>query len=214
MRIGRRFFLARGSFARIPHSLERVEVGNFVGDRVLGHRRERAQDAAGPGGGSALDPEHVVDQGEGVAAAQLAQRPLLQGDALDLHVEPRGRCDARWSRWCALSEGGGSVQVAAYSPRVSGRSARPYASSIARWASRLQRERALAAVPVTGWRDATLAVAAGVAGNPDDLPGGVAALGRGLAESHATSPGTQRNAPGENRTLDLRLERPALFGAR
>jgi hypothetical protein len=29
----------------------------------------------------------VIDQGEGVAAAQLPYRPLLQGNALDLYVE-------------------------------------------------------------------------------------------------------------------------------
>jgi hypothetical protein len=51
------------------------------------HRGEGAENADDPGGGSALDPEHVIDQGEGVAAAQLPHRPLLQGNALDLYVE-------------------------------------------------------------------------------------------------------------------------------
>jgi hypothetical protein len=33
-----------------------------------------------------LDSQHVIDQGKGVAAAQLAHWPLLQWDALDLHI--------------------------------------------------------------------------------------------------------------------------------
>ena len=70
---------------RMP--LNGLRSADFVGDRVLGHRREGAEDADDSGGGSALDPQHVVDQGEGVAAAQLAHRPVLEGDALDLDVE-------------------------------------------------------------------------------------------------------------------------------
>jgi hypothetical protein len=34
-----------------------------------------------------LDAQHVVDQSESVTAAQLAHRPLLQRDALDLYLE-------------------------------------------------------------------------------------------------------------------------------
>jgi hypothetical protein len=54
-----------------PDSLEGVEVADFVGDRVLGHRRQRAEDADGAGGGATFGPQHVVDQDERVAAAQL-----------------------------------------------------------------------------------------------------------------------------------------------
>jgi hypothetical protein len=79
--------LGPGIVGSDPDSLERVEVGYFVGDRVLGHRRERAEDADDSRCGSSLDSEHVVDQGESVAAAQLAHWPLLQEDALDLNVE-------------------------------------------------------------------------------------------------------------------------------
>lgn len=70
-----------------PDSLERVEVGDFVGDRILGHCRERAEDADDSGGRSSLNPEHVVDQGEGVPSAQLPHRPLLERHALDLDLE-------------------------------------------------------------------------------------------------------------------------------
>jgi hypothetical protein len=90
-----------------PHSLERVEVGYFVGDRVLGHRRERAKDADDSCCRSALDAQHVVDQGEGVAAAQLAHRPLLHRDALYLHLEDAA--DAVLIG-LVLSEGDGSAR--------------------------------------------------------------------------------------------------------
>lgn len=73
------------------NSLEGVEVADFVGDRVLGHCREGAENANGAGGGSTFVREHVVDQGEGVATAQLVHRPVLQGDALDL-VTRETRC--------------------------------------------------------------------------------------------------------------------------
>ena len=76
-RIGRGFFFALGSLARDADALERIEVADFVGDRVLGHCREGAEDADGTGGGSTFVRQHVVDQGEGVAAAQLVHRPVL-----------------------------------------------------------------------------------------------------------------------------------------
>jgi len=53
-------------------ALEGVEVADFVGDRVLGHRREGAEDADGSRGCSTFGPQHVVDQSERVTAAQLA----------------------------------------------------------------------------------------------------------------------------------------------
>lgn len=68
------------------NTLERVEVADFIRDRVLGHSREGAEDANRPRRGPAFDPEHVVNQGEGVTSAQLAERPILQRDALDLYV--------------------------------------------------------------------------------------------------------------------------------
>lgn len=43
-------------------ALEGIEVADFVGDRVLCHRGECTQDADRPGGRSAFDPKHVVDQ--------------------------------------------------------------------------------------------------------------------------------------------------------
>jgi hypothetical protein len=70
--------------------LEGVEVADFVGDCVLGHRRERAKDADGAGGGSTFVRQHVVDEDEGVAAAQLMHRPVVQGDALNLDVGDAG----------------------------------------------------------------------------------------------------------------------------
>jgi hypothetical protein len=69
-----------------PDALEGIQVADFVGDRVLGHRRERAEDADRSGGGSTFVPQHVVDQGQGVAAAQFGEGPVPQRDALDLHV--------------------------------------------------------------------------------------------------------------------------------
>ena len=65
-------------------ALEGVEVADFVRDRVLGHCREGAEDADGAGGGSTFIRQHVINQGEGVAAAQLVHRPVLQGGALEL----------------------------------------------------------------------------------------------------------------------------------
>jgi hypothetical protein len=69
------------------NALQWVEVGDFVGDRVLGHCRKGAEDADDTGCGSALDSQHVVDQGEGMASAQLAHRPLLQRNPLYLDLE-------------------------------------------------------------------------------------------------------------------------------
>lgn len=37
-------------------ALEGVEVADFIGDRVLGHRREGAENAYGPGGGTPFGP--------------------------------------------------------------------------------------------------------------------------------------------------------------
>lgn len=82
-----RFLLGSRVVGSDPDSLERVEVGDFVGDRVLGHRRERAEDADDSRCRSSLDSQHVVNQGEGMASAQLAHRPLLEWDALDLRLE-------------------------------------------------------------------------------------------------------------------------------
>lgn len=169
-----------------PDSLERIKVGNFVGDRVLGHRREGAEDADDSCCRSALDSQHVVDQGEGVPSAQLPHRPLLQRDALDLHLEHAA--DAvlvglvgPFRSWVMVG------QVEKYSPRVSGRSESPYASSIACWASPLEGERALAVIPA--WPgDPAFAVSAGVSRHPDDLPGGVAAFRRSLPARHSGSP--------------------------
>jgi len=53
-------------------ALEGVEVADFIRDRVLGHRCEGPEDAERPGGRSTFGPQHVVDQGERVAPAQLA----------------------------------------------------------------------------------------------------------------------------------------------
>jgi hypothetical protein len=117
-------------------SLERVEVGDFVGDRVLGHRRERAQDSDDAGGRPALNPQHVVDQGEGMAAAKLAQRPSLQRDALDLNLEDAadpvlvGRVGSLRARMAGRPGG----EVLAQGVRTV---REPYASSIACCASRL-----------------------------------------------------------------------------
>lgn len=46
-------------------ALEGVEVADFIRDRVLGHRREGAEDADRARGRSTFGPQHVVDQGRG-----------------------------------------------------------------------------------------------------------------------------------------------------
>jgi len=79
--------LGPGVVGSDPDSLERVEVGHFIGDRVLGHCRKRAQDADDSSCRSALDSEHVIDQSQSVTASQLAHWPLLQRDAFDLYLE-------------------------------------------------------------------------------------------------------------------------------
>jgi hypothetical protein len=73
-----------------PHAPESVDVGDLVGDRVLRHRRERAQDVPRPGGGPALDGQHVGDQLECVTAAEVPERPVAQSPPLDLDVEHPG----------------------------------------------------------------------------------------------------------------------------
>jgi hypothetical protein len=50
-------------------ALERISLGDLVGDRVLGHRRESAQDRGGTAGGPALDPEQVVYEPQRMATA-------------------------------------------------------------------------------------------------------------------------------------------------
>lgn len=68
-------------------ALEGVELDEFVGDRVLDHGRERAQDPERPPHGAALLYEHVVDDREGVATPEIAQRPVAQRPPLDCDIE-------------------------------------------------------------------------------------------------------------------------------
>ena len=147
--------------------LKEVEVADFVGNRVLGHRREGSQDVHDARGRSTFVPQHVVDQGEGVAAAQLAQWPVPQGDALDLHVEHAAdavvvRGVGALRSWVAfgpglgvLAEGVGSIRKAV---RLFNR---PLSIGLAL-------ERAPSSVPGR-LPDVVLAVAPGVAGDPDHL---------------------------------------------
>ena len=105
-------------------ALERVEVADFVGDCVLGHCREGAENADGAGGSSTFGLQHVVDEDQGVAAAQLAERPVLQAmPSTSTSVKRLIRCLlvalVRSDRGCR------SVQVSKYAPRVSGLSERP-----------------------------------------------------------------------------------------
>jgi len=118
----------------------------------------------------------VVDQGEGVTSAQLAERPVLQGDALDLYVgNPADavvvrRVGALGSR-VALGPGGGIV--------AEGVGAIREAVSLVYGSQRigLPLEGAFAAVPGR-LGDAALAVPPGVSRNPYDLSRWVAAFDR------------------------------------
>ena len=155
------------------------------GDRVLGHCREGAQDADRPGGRSAFDPEHVVDQGEGVTAAQLAHRPVLQGDALDLYVGHSAdavvirRVRALGSR-VALGPGGGVVAQGVRSVRE----AVCLVNRLLRFA--LPGEGSFASVPGR-FGDVAATIAAGVTSYPHNLAGRVAALDGSVAPHDASS---------------------------
>jgi hypothetical protein len=72
-----------------PDALEGVELGHFVGDRILGHRRQRAEDTDPP---VVALPSFVCGstRDEGVAAARFVERPIPKGDALDLNVQHAG----------------------------------------------------------------------------------------------------------------------------
>jgi hypothetical protein len=69
-----------------PHALEGIEIADFIGDRVLGHRREGAEDANGSRSRSTFGPQHVVNERQRMTAAQLAERPVLQRDSLDYNI--------------------------------------------------------------------------------------------------------------------------------
>jgi hypothetical protein len=166
-------------------ALKRVQVGHFVGDRVLGHRGKRAQDGDDSGGSPALDSQHVVDQGQGVTAAQLAHRPLLQRQSLDLDLEdatdPMLVGGVGPFRPRVLSRPGGEVLAEGV-----GTCREPVCLVDRFLGFTLEPEGPFAAVPA--WlRDVALAVQAGVARHPDDLAGRVAAFDRSLAASHAAS---------------------------
>ncbi len=129
--------------------------------------------------------QHVVDQDQGVAAAQLAHRPILQRDALDLHVDE------------------------ATDPVLVGR-VRPLGSRVALRPRREVRAQRVGSVrdpvrlvdrplgvglpgegavsPVPGrLGDVMLAISAAIPGNPYDLARRVAAAGGRLAPHTASS---------------------------
>jgi hypothetical protein len=70
--------------------LKGFEVADFVGDRVLGHRREGAEDADGAGGGSTFVRQHVIWRCTG-------KSPALQGTAANAPDGSRTR-DLRLER--------------------------------------------------------------------------------------------------------------------
>lgn len=188
-------------------ALEGIQVGYFVGDRVLGHRRERAQDGDDSRGRSALDPEPVVDQGKRVAPTQLAHRPLLQRQALDLDLE-----DAADP---VLVGGVGPLR-----PRMLRRPGREVLAEGVRTCRKpvrlvdrflgfaLEPERPFAAIPA-GLGDVALAVLAGVPRNPDDLARGVAAPDRGLASSHAAASSLRSARKAATSAGSIRREAPS-----
>lgn len=166
-------------------ALERVEVTDFIRDCVLGHRREGAEDADGPGGGSTFLGEHVVDKGEGVAPAQLAQWPVAQSDALDLHVG-----DAAYPMVVgvvgALRPGvpfGPGLEVVA-----EGVGSIREAVRLVDGALRFGLATKGSLPPVPGrLRNVVLAIATRVPSNPDDRARGVAAFDGRLAPHAASS---------------------------
>lgn len=143
------------------------------------------KDAYRSRGRPSFDSEHVVDQGESVAAAQLAHRPVLQPDALDLHVGDTadsvlvGRVGSLGSG-VALGPGGevvaecvGSIREAVGLVNRPLRFAFPFEGPLASVPGRLG--------------DAVLTVATGVARDPDHGSGRIAALDRRLAPHAASS---------------------------
>jgi hypothetical protein len=170
--MGRGFFLALGSLARMRMPLNGLRS------------QTSSEDADGAGGSSTFVRQHVVDQGEGVAAAQLVHRPVLQGDALNLDVGDAGdpvlvgRVGPLGSR--VALDPGGEVLVG---------------------------KRSFASVP-TRFGDSALPVPAGVSGNPDHLPRRIAALGRGLAPHAASSRWRARKS--STSAGSIRREAPSL----
>lgn len=69
------------------HFLERVGPDQFVGDRILGHRRQGTEDVPGAARGSALLAEHVIDELKRVPAAQLGERRVPERPAFDPDIE-------------------------------------------------------------------------------------------------------------------------------
>jgi hypothetical protein len=116
----------------------------------------------------------MVDQREGMATAQLAERPVLEEDALDLYIgDPTDsvvvRCVGPLGARVALSPSGGVIAEGVRAVRE----AVSLVNGFLRIA--LSLEGALASVPAR-LRDVPPTVPARVAGHPNDLPGGVAAL--------------------------------------
>ncbi|HEY2715112.1 MAG TPA: hypothetical protein VGI73_02710 [Solirubrobacterales bacterium] len=166
-------------------ALEWIEVADFVGDRVVGHRRESAEDADGAGGGSTFSPQHVINQGEGVAPAELAEGPVLQGDALDLHLGDAADAvlvGGVGSFGAGMPVGPGG-EVVAEGVRSIGKAVCLVDRSLG---FALAGEGAFAAVP--SWLgDVVFAVTASVPGDPDDRARRIAALDRRLPPHAASS---------------------------
>jgi hypothetical protein len=69
------------------HPADEIDVRHLVGNRILRHRRQRAEDVLRPAGRPALIAEHVGDERERMAPLEVPEEPVAQPAALDLDVE-------------------------------------------------------------------------------------------------------------------------------
>jgi hypothetical protein len=78
--------LRRLPYSRIAlpdrHPSEGIQLGRFVGDRILSHGRERPQDVLSARGRAALVAEHHVNELVSVSAPQVGEGPIFQANAL------------------------------------------------------------------------------------------------------------------------------------
>src|ERR1700761_4442386 len=91
--------LSTGPCSRIAradtHALERIEVADLVGDRILGHRRERAEDADRAGGGATFGLHRRACEALGEtrieATVGLRKRDEDETETVRNPAEPAGR---------------------------------------------------------------------------------------------------------------------------
>ena len=70
-----------------PNAFEWIATGDLVGDRVLSHCREHAQDVPRASDGAPLLAQHVVNELVGVLPAQIGQWPIPQHRSVNLDIK-------------------------------------------------------------------------------------------------------------------------------